>query len=50
MQTIESMPKDTPLVFVCHIGNSSQGACEFYRKKGYTNVNNLVGGVSAWFG
>ncbi len=49
MQEIEDFEKDTPLVFVCHVGNSSQGACEFYRKKGYTNVNNLVGGVTEWF-
>ena len=48
MQEIESLSKDTPIVFVCNVGNTSQGACEFYRKKGYTNVNNLVGGVSAW--
>jgi len=50
MQIIEELAKDTPLVFVCHVGNTSQGACEFYRKKGYTNVNNLVGGISSWFG
>lgn len=49
MQKIEDLPKDTPLVFVCNVGNTSQGACEFYRKKGYTNVNNLVGGVVDWF-
>lgn len=49
MQLIEDMPKDTPLVFVCNVGNTSQGACEFYRKKGYTNVNNLVGGITDWY-
>ncbi len=49
MQVIESLDKNTPLVFVCAVGNTSQGACEFYRKKGYTNINNLVGGVSAWY-
>lgn len=50
MQVIESLSKNTPLVFVCHVGNTSQGACEFYRKKGYTNVNNLVGGIENWLG
>jgi len=49
MQVIENLPKDTPLVFVCSVGNTSQGACDFYRKKGYTDVSNLVGGVSQWF-
>lgn len=49
VQAIESLPKDTPLVFVCSVGNTSQGACDFYRKKGYTDVSNLVGGVTKWF-
>jgi monothiol glutaredoxin len=49
MKQIEKLAKDTPLVFVCHIGSSSKGACEFYRKKGHTNVSNLIGGVSNWF-
>ncbi|MBL4773018.1 MAG: Grx4 family monothiol glutaredoxin [Alcanivoracaceae bacterium] len=49
MDEIESLDKDTPLVIVCAVGNTSQGACNFYRKKGFNNVNNLVGGVSNWF-
>lgn len=49
MKAIEALDKDTPLVFVCSIGKSSQGACEFYRKKGFTNVNNLIGGVTDWY-
>ncbi len=49
MKTIEQLDKNTPLVFVCAVGNTSQGACDFYRKKGFTNVNNLTGGVAAWF-
>lgn len=49
MKTIEDLPKESPLVFVCSVGNTSQGACDFYRKKGFTDVNNLVGGVVGWF-
>ena len=49
MQEIENLDKDTPLVFVCSVGNTSQGACNFYRKKGFSNINNLVGGVANWF-
>lgn len=49
MQQIEDLDKQTALVFVCSMGSSSQGACDFYRKKGFTNVNNLVGGVTAWY-
>lgn len=49
MQELENLDKDTAVVFVCNIGKSSQGAADFYRKKGFTNVHNLVGGVNAWF-
>ncbi len=49
MQEIEKLAKDTPLVFICIAGNTSQGACDYYRKLGYTDVNNLVGGLAAWF-
>lgn len=49
MQKIEELTKDTPLVLVCAVGNTSQGACDFYRKKGYTDVSNLVGGIASWF-
>ena len=48
MQEIEQLDKTTPLVFVCNVGNSSMGACEYYRKQGFTNVNNLAGGISSW--
>ncbi len=48
VEEIETLPKETPLVFVCNLGNSSQGAAEFFRKKGFTNVHNLKGGMMAW--
>ena len=48
MQTVGKMPKDTALVFACHIGKSSQGTAEHYRKEGFTNVYNLDGGIDAW--
>ena len=48
MQTIEAMSKDTPLAFICHIGNRSQVAGEYFRKQGFTDVSNVVGGIDAW--
>ena len=48
MQEIEAMPKDTALAFICHIGNRSQVAGEHFRKQGFTNVSNVVGGIDAW--
>ena len=48
IESIENMPKDTPLVFVCQVGQSSMSAAEYFRKKGYTKVFNLTGGYNAW--
>ena len=48
MAKLEAMPKDTGLAFLCHHGNSSQGAAEYFRSKGFTDVNNIAGGINAW--
>lgn len=48
MQEIEAMPKDTALAFICHLGNRSQVAAEHFRKQGFSNVSNVVGGIDAW--
>lgn len=48
IQFIESLPKDAELVFHCHIGGRSLQAAEHYRRLGFTNVYNLVGGIRAW--
>ena len=48
MQQVEAMPKDTALAFMCHTGVRSQVAAEHFRKLGFTNVNNVAGGIDAW--
>jgi len=48
IESIETMDKETPLVFVCQVGQSSMSAAEFFRKKGYTKIFNLTGGYNAW--
>jgi monothiol glutaredoxin len=48
MDKLAQMPRETELAFVCHTGNSSQGAAEFFRKQGFTRVNNVAGGIDAW--
>ena len=47
-QLIETLPKDTPLVFHCHGGGRSQVVAERYRLRGFVNVYNLAGGIDAW--
>lgn len=48
MKQIEAMPKDTALAFICHLGHRSQVAAEHFRKQGFSNVSNVVGGIDAW--
>jgi monothiol glutaredoxin len=48
MEKLEAMPKDTAIAFLCHHGNSSMGAAEYFRKQGFTNISNVAGGIHAW--
>jgi monothiol glutaredoxin len=42
------MPRDTRLAFYCHHGIRSANAAEHFRRQGFTNLHNLVGGIDAW--
>lgn len=48
LEKLENMPKDTAMAFICQHGNSSQGAAEHFRRKGFTNIHNVAGGINAW--
>jgi monothiol glutaredoxin len=45
---LASLPKDTPLAFLCHVGNSSRSAAEHFREHGFNDVYNVEGGIDAW--
>jgi monothiol glutaredoxin len=45
---LESLPRDTLLVFQCHHGIRSQSAARHFVAQGFTNVCNLAGGIEAW--
>jgi monothiol glutaredoxin len=45
---LDSLPRDTMIVFHCHKGGRSQQAAEYLRRKGFSNVHNLTGGIDAW--
>jgi len=45
---LAALPKDTPLAFLCHYGNSSRGAAEHFREHGFRDVWNVEGGIDAW--
>jgi monothiol glutaredoxin len=40
--------RDTPIVFQCHHGIRSQHAAEYFRREGFRNLYNLLGGIDAW--
>lgn len=40
--------KDKPVVAYCRSGNRSARACAMMKKAGFSNVNNLAGGIVAW--
>ncbi|MBN8480165.1 MAG: Grx4 family monothiol glutaredoxin [Xanthomonadales bacterium] len=42
------LPKDTPLAFLCHHGNSSRRAAEHFRERGFRVLHNVEGGIDAW--
>jgi monothiol glutaredoxin len=45
---LASLPKDRPLAFLCHHGNSSRQAAEHFRGLGFRCVYNVEGGIDAW--
>jgi len=48
IKLIDSLPADTQIVFHCHRGGRSQAVAERYRRRGFTNLHNLAGGIDAW--
>jgi len=48
MASIEQLPKDTHLGFVCHHGGRSRAAAEHFLKQGFKSVYNIAGGIDAW--
>lgn len=45
---LDSLPKDTMLVFYCHSGVRSRAAAEQALARGFRNVWNLNGGIDGW--
>lgn len=45
---LAALPKDRPLAFLCHRGNSSRQAAEHFRGLGFRELYNIEGGIDAW--
>jgi rhodanese-related sulfurtransferase/TusA-related sulfurtransferase len=49
-QKLDSLPKDDEYVVVCRTGTRSDLACQLLSERGYSQVTNVVPGMSAWEG
>lgn len=47
-ERLATLPKDMPLAFLCHHGNSSRQAAEHFRGLGFHDLYNVEGGIDAW--
>ena len=44
----DSLPKDKPIAVTCSVGNRSSIAASILERKGYNNLYNVLGGMTAW--
>jgi len=47
-QRYSEVPRDQKVVVHCKMGGRSQQAAEFLKQAGYTDVENMAGGITAW--
>jgi len=45
---LETLPKDTPIAFMCHHGMRSRSAAEHFVAQGFSKIYNVEGGIDAW--
>ena len=48
MKGEHSLPKDKPILLICAVGGRSLAVGQYLSMKGYQEVYNLSGGLSAW--
>ncbi len=47
-EIVETWPKDTPIVTVCHHGVRSLSAAVYLRQQGLTQTRSMSGGIDLW--
>lgn len=45
---LAAIPKDRPVIVLCHHGMRSRQVIQFLQSQGYDNLLNLKGGIHAW--
>lgn len=48
MSGLKNIPKDRPIIVYCSVGKRSENIAVKLKKNGYSNVNNLYGGIFEW--
>jgi rhodanese-related sulfurtransferase len=48
LQSVQSIPKDQPIIVYCSVGYRSEKVAEKLLKAGFSNVHNLYGGIFEW--
>jgi rhodanese-related sulfurtransferase len=47
-QRVNEVPRDRPILAICHSGQRSLAAAGFLLQLGYPDVSNVDGGTAAW--
>jgi rhodanese-related sulfurtransferase len=47
-EIMQSWPKDTQIVTICHHGMRSLDAAAYLRGHGFANTKSMMGGIDAW--
>lgn len=47
-QRVNELPRDKPLVVMCHHGGRSRQVTGWLRQNGFAQATNLAGGIHAW--
>lgn len=46
--SLDQIPKDRPVIVICHHGFRSANATAWLRAQGFSQATNLFGGIDAW--
>ena len=47
-ENLTALPRDQPILVLCHHGSRSLRVTQFLRANGFEQVTNIAGGIDAW--
>jgi rhodanese-related sulfurtransferase len=47
-EIVDTWPKDTPIITICHHGVRSLDAAVYLRQQGFTQTRSMRGGINLW--